>query len=39
MKRHSLAQIVKTATEIYKIPSVNSCNLEIIGTDKISVET
>jgi acylaminoacyl-peptidase len=39
MKRHTLAQIVKTATEIYKIPSINSCNLELIGNDKISVET
>lgn len=38
MKRHSLAQIVKTAAEIYKIPSINACSLDVVGKNKIAVE-
>ena len=39
MKRHTLQQIIKAAADIYKIPTVNSCTLELVGNDKLAIET
>jgi acylaminoacyl-peptidase len=37
MKRHTLAQLLKTASEIYKIPTLSSCTIDLDG-NKLAIE-